>query len=99
MSSPVTPRWRTPSSRPACRASDSPADLLTRAADAGLAPGPAAQRLAALFREARYSSHPMDGSHREVAVGALKEIASLPHNQEPAQDQPPVRHQEPEAGR
>ncbi|MER7877516.1 DUF4129 domain-containing protein [Streptomyces solisilvae] len=80
-------------------ASDSPADLLARAADAGLAPGPAAQRLAALFREARYSSHPMDSSHREVAVGALKEIASLPHNQEPAQDQPPVRHQEPEARR
>jgi hypothetical protein len=58
-------------------ASDSPADLLTRAADAGFAPGPAAPRLTALFREARYSSHPMDGAHREAAAGALEEIASL----------------------
>ncbi|MET7324614.1 DUF4129 domain-containing protein [Streptomyces sp. NPDC005549] len=59
------------------RASDSPADLLTRAADAGFVPGPAAPRLTALFREARYSSHPMDGTHREAAAGALEEIASL----------------------
>ncbi|MFI1756769.1 DUF4129 domain-containing protein [Streptomyces sp. NPDC020571] len=59
------------------RASDSPADLLTRAADAGFAPGPAAPRLTALFREARYSSHPMGGAHREAAAGALEEIASL----------------------
>jgi hypothetical protein len=58
-------------------ASDSPADLLTRAADAGFAPGPAAPRLTALFREARYSSHPMDGAHREAAAGSLEEIASL----------------------
>ncbi|MFB7652552.1 MULTISPECIES: DUF4129 domain-containing protein [unclassified Streptomyces] len=58
-------------------ASDSPADLLTRAADAGLAPGPAAPRLTTLFREARYSSHPMGPSHREAAAGALEEIASL----------------------
>ncbi|WP_234319827.1 DUF4129 domain-containing protein [Streptomyces sp. NRRL F-5635] len=58
-------------------ASDSPADLLTRAADAGFAPGPAAPRLTALFREARYSSHPMDGTHREAAAAALEEIASL----------------------
>jgi hypothetical protein len=67
--------------------SDSPADLLTRAAEAGLAPVPAAPRLTALFREARYSSHPMDGSHREAAAGALEEIASL------------LRSREQEAGR
>ncbi|KPC87787.1 membrane protein [Streptomyces sp. NRRL WC-3753] len=59
------------------QASDSPADLLTRAADAGFAPGPAGPRLTALFREARYSSHPMDGSHRAAAAAALEEIASL----------------------
>jgi hypothetical protein len=58
-------------------ASDSPTDLLTRATGAGLAPGPAAPRLTALFREARYSSHPMDASHREAAARALEEIASL----------------------
>ncbi|MFC9101757.1 DUF4129 domain-containing protein [Streptomyces enissocaesilis] len=59
------------------RASDSPADLLARAVGAGLAPGPAAPRLAALFREARFSSHPMDAAHREAAADALEEIASL----------------------
>ncbi|MEU5750690.1 DUF4129 domain-containing protein [Streptomyces sp. NPDC047829] len=58
-------------------ASDSPADLLTRAAGAGLAPGPAAPRLTALFREARYSSHPMDTAHREAAARALEEMATL----------------------
>ncbi|MFF8682667.1 DUF4129 domain-containing protein [Streptomyces sp. NPDC015237] len=63
-------------------ASDSPADLLTRAADAGLAPGPAAPRLTALFREARYSSHPMGHPHREAAAGALEEIASLLRHRE-----------------
>ncbi|MFI5853133.1 DUF4129 domain-containing protein [Streptomyces parvulus] len=57
-------------------ASDSPADLLARAADAGLAPGAAAPRLTALFREARYSSHPMGATHREAAAGALEEMAA-----------------------
>ncbi|MFI2413733.1 DUF4129 domain-containing protein [Streptomyces sp. NPDC018947] len=59
------------------RASDSPADLLARAARAGLAPSPAAPRLTALFREARYSSHPMGDRHREAAADALEEIAAL----------------------
>ncbi|GAA2565898.1 MULTISPECIES: DUF4129 domain-containing protein [Streptomyces] len=65
-------------------ASDSPADLLTRTADAGLAPGRAAPRLTALFREARYSSHPMDTAHRDAAADALEEIAALlaDHNQD-----------------
>jgi hypothetical protein len=58
------------------RASDSPADLLTRATRAGLAAGPAAPRLTALFREARYSSHPMDDTQRAAAAGALAEIAA-----------------------
>jgi hypothetical protein len=65
-------------------ASDSPADLLARAVGAGLAPGPAAPRLTALFREARYSSHPMDDSHREAATDALEEIASLLRDREGA---------------
>lgn len=58
-------------------ASDSPADLLSRAAGAGFAPGPAAPRLTALFREARYSSHPMDAAHRQAAADCLEEIAAL----------------------
>ncbi|MFE2457330.1 DUF4129 domain-containing protein [Streptomyces sp. NPDC059402] len=65
------------------QASDSPADLLTRAADAGFAPGPAGPRLTALFREARYSSHPMDASHRAAAAAALEEIASLLGDRQP----------------
>ncbi|MEZ3179179.1 DUF4129 domain-containing protein [Streptomyces pimonensis] len=66
------------------RASDSPSDLLTRAADAGLAPAPAAPRLTELFREARYSSHPMGAPHREAAAGALEEIAALLQDREAA---------------
>ncbi|MFJ3207804.1 DUF4129 domain-containing protein [Streptomyces flaveolus] len=65
-------------------ASDSPADLLTRAAAAGLAPSPAAPRLTALFREARFSSHPMGAPHREAAAEALKDIASLLQDRETA---------------
>ncbi|MFI7008561.1 DUF4129 domain-containing protein [Streptomyces sp. NPDC050145] len=59
------------------RASDSPADLLARATGAGLLTGPSAHRLAALFREARYSSHPMDDTRRAAAVAALEEIAAV----------------------
>ncbi|WP_018534420.1 MULTISPECIES: DUF4129 domain-containing protein [unclassified Streptomyces] len=59
------------------RAADSPADLLLRASRAGLAAGSAAPRLTALFREARYSTHPMDDSRRVAAADALEEIAEL----------------------
>ncbi|MFF0016339.1 DUF4129 domain-containing protein [Streptomyces sp. NPDC005374] len=57
------------------RASDSPQDLLERAVAGGLSTGAAAAALTALFREARYSTHPMDGSHRDRAAAALAEIA------------------------
>ena len=57
------------------RASDSPQDLLERAVSGGLPAGSAAAELTALFREARYSTHPMDGSHRDRAAAALAEIA------------------------
>lgn len=40
-------------------AADSPADLLRRASEAGLLAGLAPHQLAGLFREARYSTHPM----------------------------------------
>lgn len=58
------------------RASDSPQDLLRRAARSGLLTGPGAPTLAALFREARYSTHPMGDGHRDRAADALEEIAA-----------------------
>lgn len=51
------------------------AGLLERAVAGGLPTGAAAAALTALFREARYSTHPMDGSHRDRAAAALTEIA------------------------
>ena len=56
--------------------SDSPADLLARAANHGTLDGPAPGQLAALFREARYSSHPMNAAHLGQARAALDEIAA-----------------------
>ncbi|MBM9440230.1 DUF4129 domain-containing protein [Actinacidiphila bryophytorum] len=58
------------------RASDSPQDLLERAAGSGLLTGPHASDLTALFREARYSTHPMDDTHRGRAAAALDGIAA-----------------------
>lgn len=57
------------------RASDSPQDLLERAVAGGLPAGAAVVELTGLFREARYSTHPMDGGHRDRATAALAEIA------------------------
>lgn len=57
------------------RASDSPQDLLERAAAGGGLTGPSAGALTALFREARYSTHPMDDGHRDRAAAALADIA------------------------
>ena len=54
--------------------SDSPADLLDRAAGAGLLTGRAPAVLADLFREARFSSHPMGPEHLQRARAALDEI-------------------------
>jgi hypothetical protein len=58
------------------RASDSPQDLLERAATSGLLTSGGAPALTELFREARYSTHPMDGGHRDRAAAALTEIAA-----------------------
>lgn len=58
------------------RASDSPRDLLERAGAAGRLSGPSAAALTALFREARYSTHPMGDGHRDRAAAALTEIAA-----------------------
>jgi hypothetical protein len=59
------------------RASDSPADLLQRASAAGLLVGLAPQQLAALFREARYSTHPMAQAELTRARSALDDIGTL----------------------
>ncbi|MER5641277.1 DUF4129 domain-containing protein [Kitasatospora sp. NPDC002227] len=58
------------------RASDSPSDLLARAAADGLLTGEPPQRLAELFREARYSSHPMAAHHLDAARAGLDAIAA-----------------------
>ncbi|WP_405592380.1 DUF4129 domain-containing protein [Streptomyces sp. NBC_01190] len=58
-------------------ASDSPQDLLRRAEGSGLLTGSGAATLTALFREARYSTHPMDAGHRERAAAALSDIAAI----------------------
>lgn len=56
--------------------SDSPTDLLHRAVTGGTLTGNAAGELTELFREARYSSHPMDDGHLLRARTALDEIAA-----------------------
>lgn len=55
--------------------SDSPADLLGRAHDRGLLHGPAPLTLTALFREARFSVHPMGEEQMAAARTALEECA------------------------
>ncbi|MEW2132931.1 DUF4129 domain-containing protein [Streptomyces sp. NPDC005435] len=67
-------------------ASDSPQDLLERAVAGGLSTGAAAATLTALFREARYSTHPMDGGHRDRAAAALAEIADGLRSRTPGPD-------------
>ncbi|WP_329371464.1 DUF4129 domain-containing protein [Streptomyces sp. NBC_00669] len=55
--------------------SDSPNDLLVRAAASGLRTEGSASVLTELFREARYSSHPMGDAHRAQAADALADLA------------------------
>lgn len=66
--------------------SDSPADLLARAADHGTLDGRAPRELAALFREARYSTHSMNAAHLGQARAALDEIAAQLAAREQARD-------------
>ena len=56
-------------------ASETPDELLARAAAAGVVRGAAAQRLTALFYEARFSSHPLGSGQRDAAKAALDELA------------------------
>lgn len=54
--------------------SDSPTDLLARATERGVVDGPAPRVLARLFREARFSTHPMDAGDLDQAREALDAI-------------------------
>jgi hypothetical protein len=56
------------------RASDTPTELLERAAAAGLVHGDPAATLTVLFREARFSRHPMGEPERRAAVRALEAV-------------------------
>lgn len=56
------------------RDADTPAEVLDRAASAGLVRSGAATTLTRLFREARYSLHPMGEEHRRSARSALRRL-------------------------
>jgi hypothetical protein len=53
---------------------DTPTELLDRAARSGLVDGEAAATLTALFREARFSRHPMGEEQRRAAEQALAQV-------------------------
>ncbi len=72
-------------------ASDTPTEVLTRAATIGAADPAAAGQLTQLFREARYSLHELHDSHRAAAERALSALHSSP----PTAPQPD--HPEPSA--
>jgi hypothetical protein len=57
------------------QSADTPEELLKRATTAGLVPAEAGARLTDLFREARFSQHPMTEEHRAEARAALAEIS------------------------
>ncbi|TDD86196.1 DUF4129 domain-containing protein [Actinomadura darangshiensis] len=56
------------------RRSDTPAEVLARASGAGLEGLDAAATLTRLFREARYSAHPVTERHRAEALAALESL-------------------------
>jgi hypothetical protein len=57
------------------RDADTPEELLDRAEGDGIIRTPAARRLTALFREARFSPHELAGDQRQAALAALGDIA------------------------
>jgi len=76
-------------------AADTPDELLARAVASGVVRGGAAGRLTALFYEARFSTHPLDGGQRDAASAALDELAAElaarpaePARPEPARPEP-----------
>lgn len=67
-------------------ASESPTELLRRALSDERIDAPAARELTALFREARFSTHPMDDGQVRRARTALDAIAARLADTEPAAD-------------
>ncbi|HEY7360683.1 MAG TPA: DUF4129 domain-containing protein, partial [Streptosporangiaceae bacterium] len=57
------------------RDADTPEELLDRAEGDGIIRTPAARRLTALFREARFSPHELADDQRQAALAALGDIA------------------------
>ena len=55
-------------------AADTPAEVLARATEGGLIRSTWAGTLTGLFRQARYSSHPMTEADRTSAMGALAQV-------------------------
>jgi hypothetical protein len=53
------------------RITDTPDELLRRATQAGLVDAAPAETLTGLFREARFSTHPMTAAQRDAAAGSL----------------------------
>ena len=56
------------------KAADTPAEFLTRATAGGLVRSSCASTLTGLFRQARYSSHPMTEDDRAAAIQALAQV-------------------------
>jgi Domain of unknown function (DUF4129) len=56
------------------RMADTPAEVLNRATASGLVRSTPAATLTGLFRQARYSSHPMTEADRAAAIGALAQV-------------------------
>jgi len=56
------------------RAADTPEELLNRAEGDGIIRTPAARRLTALFKEARFSPHQLADAQRRSAMAALDDI-------------------------
>jgi len=56
------------------RLADTPAEVLSRATAGGLVRPAWAGTLTGLFRQARYSSHPMTEADRTTAIGALAQV-------------------------
>ncbi|MGH8970917.1 MAG: DUF4129 domain-containing protein [Actinomycetes bacterium] len=56
------------------RSSDTPTELLDRAVASGLVPPAAARELTELFREARFSTHPLPAAARDRAEAALARV-------------------------
>ena len=65
-------------------AADTPAEVLSRAAGAGLIRSGSAATLTSLFRRARYSTEPMTSADSEEAAGALAHMQADLHAEDDA---------------